>query len=102
MARKLLILASREPIPDRLLGRPQEARDLLAEFDRQSEERYIPAASRVPIHIGLGETAAAAEWLRKAYEEHSHYLVWIKADPLWATLRNEPAVVSVLERMKLP
>ena len=83
------------------LGRPEEARELLTELDRQSQERYIPAASRAPIHIGLGETAAAAEWLRKAYDERSFYLVWTKADPVYAALRNEPQFVSMLEKIGL-
>ena len=82
-------------------GRIEDARNLLAEMDRQSEERYIPAASRAPIHIGLGETAEAAEWLRKAYEERSFYLVWTKADPVYAALRQEPQFLSVLEKIGL-
>ena len=84
------------------LGRPQEARELLAELNWRALEGYIPAASRAPIHIGLGETAAAADWLRQAYEERSFYLVWTKADPVYEALRKEPQFLSVLEKIGLP
>ena len=42
------------------------------------------------IYSGLRENEQALTWLRKAVEERSHWLVWIRVDPRFDTLRGEP------------
>ena len=83
-------------------GQADQARELLESFDSQSRESYVPAASRAPIYIGLGENELAMEWLERAYEEErSSYLFWLKADPAYDSIRQEPRFQSILERMNL-
>jgi hypothetical protein len=41
------------------------------------------------IHAGLGDKENALIWLRKAVEERSHWLVWIRLDPRFEPLRGD-------------
>ena len=59
MARKLLILASREPIPDRLLGRADQALDHQVETIRRADLAGDPA-SRVQFNVELAQMQEAA------------------------------------------
>lgn len=83
-------------------GQIDKARELLESLDCQSQESYIPAGSRAPIYIGLGENELALEWLERAYEEErSFYLVWLNADPVYDSIWRDPRAQSILKRMNL-
>ena len=53
------------------------------------------------IHARLGDKEQALEWLEKAYEKHSDYLVRLKVDPLFDGLRSEPRFIDLLRRIGL-
>jgi hypothetical protein len=38
----------------------------------------------------------------RAFEERSHWLVWLKLDPFWDTLRSDARFTQVVERMHFP
>ncbi len=48
------------------LGRTDEARDVLAELNSRSAERFVSPYHIAIIHAGLGEVDAAFEWLERA------------------------------------
>ncbi len=43
----------------------------------------------------------AVEWLERAYEDHSQWLMWIKVWPQFDSLRGEPRFQELLRRMGL-
>ena len=51
---------------------------------------------------GLGEKDKAFEWLNKAYDERSNWLVWLKADPRWAPLRTDKRYTELVNKVGLP
>ncbi len=53
------------------------------------------------LYTRLGEKEQAFAYLYKAYEEKSHWLVYLKVDPKLDTLRSDPRFTVLLERIGL-
>jgi len=58
---------------------------------RKSDHRrpYLPAAGGERARPRPHQAARAAD---KAFAERSHWLVWLRLDPCWKTLRSAPAL----------
>lgn len=82
-------------------GRVEEARAELARLRLLSTQRYVPPTSIAALHVGLGENAAALEWLERACEVRDTRMVFLKVDSRWASLRHEPRFAGLLRKMKL-
>ncbi len=54
------------------------------------------------VYVGLGAKNLTFEWLDKAYEDHSTWLTWIKVDPRFDGIRDDPRYHDLLQRMRLP
>ncbi|MBX7220627.1 MAG: protein kinase [Blastocatellia bacterium] len=84
-----------------LLGDQTEARALLARLTECSRTRYVPSYYFSIIHLGLGETEAALEWLEKAYVERSGFLAFLKVEPMFDPLRSEARFKELLTKVGL-
>jgi TolB-like protein/Tfp pilus assembly protein PilF len=82
-------------------GRSGEARAMLAELSRRRAERYVSPWALASIHVGLGETGEALDWLERAFEERDPALVWLKVHPRFDALRAEPRFEALLARLRL-
>jgi hypothetical protein len=40
--------------------------------------------------------------LAKSYEEHSNFLVWLKVDPRWASIRSDKRYTELIRKVGLP
>jgi TolB-like protein/tetratricopeptide (TPR) repeat protein len=72
--------------------------DLLAE----SKKQYVSPYDIAMTYAGLNDRDRVFEWLDKAYEEHSAFMVYIKSDPRFRSLRREPRFQDLLRRMRYP
>jgi len=70
-------------------GQPSRARGDLRRFDKIAQKRFVTSYGYALIYSGLSENEQALIWLRKAVEERSHWLVWIRVDPRFDTLRGD-------------
>ncbi len=75
------------------------ARTVLAELHALSTERYVPAYNFAIIYNALGETDTALSYLEKAYAEKNVLMVFIKVDPKWNNLRDQPSFIELMRRM---
>jgi adenylate cyclase len=82
-------------------GKKAEAQEILEDLLERSRTQYLPSYWIALVYIGLGETDRALEWLERAYEERSSWLVWAKVEPRFDGLRSDPRFVSLLRRMRL-
>ena len=71
-------------------GQRSRASEDLQRFDELAQKRFVTSYGYALIHSGLSEKDQALTWLRKAVEERSHWLVWIRVDPRFDTLRGDP------------
>jgi len=83
-------------------GRQREARAVLDELRRISKPRD-PAPFRLAmIHIGLGETDRAFEWLEKALQARDWQMALLNVEPIFDALRPDPRFAALVERVGLP
>jgi adenylate cyclase len=81
-------------------GKREEAAKVLEDLATLATDEYVPAYCMAVIHTGLGNIEKAITWLEKAYEERS-FLVYLKVDPAFDTLRKEERFVKLLDTMGL-
>jgi len=85
-----------------VMRRAGEARAVVDEMDHLSKRRFVTAYGVALVYAGLGEKDRAFAWLEKAFAERSHWLVWLRIDPRWKNLRDDPRFPALVERMKYP
>lgn len=84
-----------------LSNQRDKALGALTELQERAKQEYIPSYDIAIIHVGLGETAQAFDWLEKAYEERCYWLTFLRVDPILDSLRVDTKYVGLLRRMKL-
>jgi hypothetical protein len=82
-------------------GKTEEAQGVLNALAALAKQKYVPAYDFAEMHLSLGETEEAFEWLEKAYQERSRALVLIKVEPRLDRLRGDPRFVDLLQRVGL-
>jgi TolB-like protein/DNA-binding winged helix-turn-helix (wHTH) protein/Tfp pilus assembly protein PilF len=82
-------------------GRKDEARQQLQKLAALSQRQYVPALYFAFIYGSLGETDRAFEWVKKACDERSEYLVNLKVDPSLDDIRSDPRFPALLRRVGL-
>jgi TolB-like protein/DNA-binding winged helix-turn-helix (wHTH) protein/tetratricopeptide (TPR) repeat protein len=83
------------------LGQHDEARGILAALQAQASRRHVPPTSLAMILAALGQTTAALDALDEAYRWRDARLIFLKDDPAWRRLREEPRFVALMRRLKL-
>jgi TolB-like protein len=81
-----------------LAGQREKARAILDSMLNDNSGRYIASPMIARIYLGLEETDAAIEWLRKGLQERSYWMAFLKMDPVWDPIR-EDARFRELEKM---
>jgi DNA-binding winged helix-turn-helix (wHTH) protein/TolB-like protein/Tfp pilus assembly protein PilF len=87
---------------DGVSGRRVEAQKILAGLDELSKRRFVTSYGVALVYTGLGEKEQAFAFLNKAFDERSHWLVWLRLDPRWDSLRSDPRFAQLLTRLRFP
>jgi DNA-binding winged helix-turn-helix (wHTH) protein/Flp pilus assembly protein TadD len=82
-------------------GRTSEAHALIAELQERARRRYISPYAVALVYAGLGEVDQAFEWLDRAYEDRTHWLVMLRVEPRLDSLRADPRFAALLCRIGL-
>jgi len=80
-------------------GKRAEARGLLEGLLKLSNERYVPPYFVALIYNGLGERDEALAWLERAFERRDAFIVFLKVEPKWNNLREDPRFQDLLRRV---
>ena len=107
--KKTLEIAANWPIGLSVLGNAygvsgdkSSAQKILDTLDELSSKKFVTSYGVATVYTGLGEKDKAFEWLDKAYDERSNWLVWLKADPRWAPLKNDKRYIELVNKVGLP
>jgi len=83
-------------------GQKNSANNVVAELKSLSNQRYVAPIEIAVVYAGLDDKGKAFEWLEKAYQDHSPWLIWLKVDPRFDRLHGDPRFADLLRRMGLP
>jgi tetratricopeptide (TPR) repeat protein len=67
--------------------------------DLLSRRDYVPSYFVGLIHLSLGRHDDAIKWLDRAREEHSHWVLFLQADPMFDDLRGYSAFERLLAKI---
>ncbi len=65
-------------------------------------KKFVTAYGIALVYAGLDNKERAFAWLNKAYEERSNWLVWLRTDPRWTTIRNDKRFAKLVNDVGLP
>ena len=82
-------------------GKRTEAERVLGELFESARQRYVSPYQIATVYAGLGENDRAFEYLDKAYEERSEWLVYLKGDPRLVRLHADPRFAEIARRAGL-
>jgi hypothetical protein len=83
-------------------GKRDSAQYILNKLNDISTKKFVTAYGVALVHTSIGDKKLAFEWLKKAYEERSNWLVWLKTDPRFNSLRGERQFAEMVNSVGLP
>jgi DNA-binding winged helix-turn-helix (wHTH) protein/thioredoxin-like negative regulator of GroEL len=85
-----------------IAGRTDDALATLGKLKSLSERKFVTSYGLALVYAALGETDAAFTWLDRAFAERSHWLVWLRLDPRWKTLRFDRRFAECIKHVGYP
>jgi serine/threonine protein kinase len=82
-------------------GRPELAREVLHELEEHQRERYVSAYNVMLVHLGLGDTGTALDWLERAFEERSGALWSAALEARLDRIRDDARYRELVTRNRL-
>ena len=83
-------------------GRRAEARAEVEGLVRSAKERYVSPYNIAMVYNGLGEREETLAWLERGYRQKEPRMVFLKAEPKWNNLRDDPRFQDLLRRVGFP
>ena len=83
-------------------GPRDEAQRMLAELMARRDQGDYPAFPIAQIHLGLGDTETALDWLDRAAEERHLGFYLPSADPMYESIASHPRFRKLLQRINIP
>jgi TolB-like protein/Flp pilus assembly protein TadD len=82
-------------------GHPRKAQETLRRVHQRIADSSASSVACVHAYSALGQTSQALDWLERAVHERYTGLMYLKLDPLYDSLRNEPRFQAVLKQTNL-
>jgi serine/threonine protein kinase/Tfp pilus assembly protein PilF len=83
-------------------GNRKQALEILASLEKPAQHVYVSPFDISLIYIALGDKEKAFEWLQRAYEERSFFLIYMKWEPRLDPLRSDPRFQHLQHQIGLP
>ena len=83
-------------------GEQDKADKILKEMREVAKRRYISPYLFAIIYNGMGDKEQTFKWLDRAVEDRSVFMIWLKYEPRFDSLREEPRFKELLRRIGLP
>ena len=85
-----------------LQGRRPEAESIRERFTRMSATRYVSPTDRAKLALALGLWDEAFAFAEQSRVERRGWIVYMRVDPLWDPLRDDPRYRALLRAMAIP
>ncbi len=84
-----------------ITGQYAEAEMRLKQMTDLTKRRYVTPYAIALVYAGLKDKDKTFEWLNQAYSQRTNWLVWLKQDPRWGFIKNDPRYISLLQKIGL-
>lgn len=84
------------------LGKPDDARKLVSELERDSTSHSVRATRRAGLAASLDDTETALAFLQRDLEEGTRALSFDYQQPWFDSIRHDPRFVALLRECNLP
>ncbi len=82
-------------------GEVAKTNEVLEQLRQLAARRYVSPYHVSIVYTGLRRTDVAFEWLYRAHEERSGWLVWLKIDPVLSDLHGDRRFTDLMQRIGL-
>jgi eukaryotic-like serine/threonine-protein kinase len=82
-----------------LAGNKTEARKILDDWRARAKRTYISPSLFAQVYLALGEKRQGLAWLEKAYADRDVYLVRLKVEPAFDSVRADPGFQDLVRRV---
>lgn len=82
-------------------GKRAKALRVLGELEELIKIRYVEPHTLALVHIGLGDSDKAFQWLERAFMDRSNTLTFIKVAPFFDSIRDDPRHGRLVRRLGL-
>jgi serine/threonine-protein kinase len=86
---------------DAMIGKRDRARQILKRLLALATQYPVSPGMIALVYIALDEREQALNWLEKAYRQHSSMMTWLKVDPRFDRIREEPRFQALMRRVGL-
>jgi predicted Zn-dependent protease len=83
-----------------LSGDTSKAQTQLNNLLETSKQKYVSSYHIAAIYAGLKDKDQALTWLNKAFQDRADWMVNLKVDPRFDSIRTDPRFGDLLGRMK--
>ncbi len=82
-------------------GNSDEAGKLLNQLQQQTTRHYVIPYEFAWVYASLGDDERAFEWLQKCFEERDPNLAYVRIEPGFDRIHNDPRYASLMRRIAL-
>jgi TolB-like protein/tetratricopeptide (TPR) repeat protein len=80
-------------------GDRPKAEQILRELEELSKRRYVNTTAFATIYLGFGEKQKALDWLDKSYQDQESACWYLRVDPVYDGVRNEPRFQALVQKV---
>jgi len=84
------------------LGKRDEAMKVMGQMNELAKQRYVAAYSFATVYAGLGDKEQAFQWLERSYQDRAWDILYLKVDPFFDSLHDDPRFKDLVKRIGLP
>ncbi|NIM91454.1 MAG: protein kinase [Candidatus Aminicenantes bacterium] len=81
------------------MGKKKEAQNILEEMVERTKHEHVSPYHIALLSFNLGEDELGFEWLDRAYKEHEDWLLYLKVEPLFDSVRSDPRFTKLLKKI---
>ncbi len=84
-----------------LTGKRDQTRGILNRLLSLAKNYPVSPGMIALVYVALDERTQALAWLERAYQQHSSMMTWLKTDPRFDKIREEPGFQDLMRRVSL-
>ena len=68
----------------------------------KDKDAYVDSVDMAFSYLSVKDKDKAIEWLNRAYDERHNRLLWLKVEPRWNPLRDDPRFKELVNQVGIP